>query len=71
MVVSYVEGPEGPEGWTESEYKSFRTSGSDTESESDADADADPDADPDPVTIRGYSKEKYKKILFLEDLLPE
>lgn len=54
-----------PEGWVESEYKSFKiddTSESDTESE---------DEEPGPVNIKGYSKEKYKKILFLEELLPE
>lgn len=60
---------EGPEGWTESEYKSFKvdiddTSGSDTDIESEGD-------EPGHVNIKGYSKEKYKKILFLEELLPE
>lgn len=58
---------EEPEGWTESEYKSFKiddeTSGSDTES--------DEGDEPGPDNIKGYSKEKYKKILFLEELLPE
>jgi hypothetical protein len=57
---------EGPEGWSETEYKSFRVddaSGSDTESEG--------GDDPDPERIRGYTKEKYKKILFVEELLPE
>lgn len=54
-----------PEGWTDSEYKSFRvddeTSGSDTESEEDEE----------PGPVKGYSREKYKKIVFLEELVPE
>jgi len=56
---------EEPDGWTESEYKSFKVddaSGSDTESEDD---------EPGPVKIKGYRNEKYKKILLLEELLPE
>lgn len=56
-----------PDGWTESEYKSFKvdddTSGSEMESED--------EEEPVPVNIKGYRKEKYKKILFVEELLPE
>lgn len=51
-----------PEGWTEVEYKKFKT-GDDT---SDSDSDDD-----EPVVIRGYKKEKYKKLLVVEELLPE
>jgi hypothetical protein len=56
------EGPEGPEGWTDSEYKSFKAGEDTSDSESDVD---------EPLIIRGYKKEKYKKILFTEELLPE
>ncbi len=51
-----------PEGWTDVEYKTFKT-GDDT---SDSDSDSD-----EPVIVRGYKKEKYKKLLVVEDLLPE
>ena len=57
---------DGPEGWSDTEYKSFKVddeiSGSDTESEGDESG---------PVKVRGVCKEKYKKILFVEELLPE
>ena len=55
-----------PQGWTESEYKSFKV-----DDETSSDSESDMDEDPGPVNIKGYSKEKYKKILFLEELLPE
>lgn len=50
------------EGWTDVEYKSFRaddasSSGSDTED------------DEEPVT--GFVRKQYRKIVWLEDLLPE
>jgi hypothetical protein len=48
------------EGWTTiSNYKQLDDSDSDDDSESSDD------------TVRGYQHEKYKKILFVEDLLPE
>lgn len=51
------------EGWTDVEYKSFRadddsTSGSDTD-----------DDEEEPVT--GFVRKQYKKIVWIEDLLPE
>lgn len=52
-----------PEGWTTTEYKSFKTGDSDSETES--------ESEEVPVSVRGYRKEKYKKILFVEELLPE
>ena len=53
---------EGPEGWSESDYKSFKTGDETSDSDSDVD---------EPLIIRGYRKEKYKKFLFIEELLPE
>ena len=55
-----------PEGWTEVGYKKFR-SGDASETDSDSDSDADEPI----VTVKGYKKEKYKKILVVEELLPE
>lgn len=54
------------EGWTDVEYKSFRaddasTSGSDTDDEE----------EPVAHSIRGFVRKQYKKIVCLEDLLPE
>lgn len=58
---------EGPGGWTDTEYKSFRV----VEDESSSDSESDADAEEYSPTVRGYQKEKYKKILFIEELLPE
>lgn len=52
-----------PEGWTETQYKKFKA-GDDT-------SDSDSDSDEEPVIVRGYKKEKYKKIVTVEELLPE
>lgn len=57
-----------PGGWIESEYKSFKIYDN-TSSDSESDIDEEPE--PGPVKIKGYIKEKYKQILFLEELLPE
>ena len=55
-----------PEGWTESEYKEFKVDdGSDSDSYSDSDSDYERD------DMKGYQKKEYKKILVVEDLLPE
>jgi len=50
------------EGWTDVEYKKFKPGDDTSESESDSE---------EPVVIRGYKKEKYKKIVSVEELLPE
>lgn len=50
-----------PEGWSDTEYKTFKTGDS-----SDSDSDSE-----ETVIVRGYKREKYKKILFVEELLPE
>ena len=52
------------EGWTDSEYKEFDC---DDENVSDSDEEDDQGS----VVVRGYSTDKYKKILFIEELLPE
>jgi len=56
-----------PEGWTDVKYKRFRAS-DDSSSESGS------DTDDDEISVRnvkGYDGRKYKKILELEDLIPE
>ena len=53
-----------PEGWTDVEYKTFKTGEDTSESESESDSD-------EPVIVRGYKKEKYKKLVTVEELLPE
>lgn len=52
------------EGWADSEYKEFDC---DDENVSDSDEEDDQGS----VVVRGYSTDKYKKILFIEELLPE
>tara|TARA_Y100000389_G_scaffold184915_1_gene203791 strand:+ start:330 stop:491 length:162 start_codon:yes stop_codon:yes gene_type:complete len=46
------------EGWTDSEYKEFEF-------------ECDTDDDQEDGVVRGYSTDRYKKILFVEELLPE
>jgi hypothetical protein len=68
MNISYE--AEYPGGWTDSEYKTF-----DVESDGSSDSDTEDTAVRYvPIDIvKGYTnkKEKYKKILFTEELLPE
>jgi len=52
------------EGWTDSEYKEF-----DCDDENISETDGDDDQED--GVVRGYSTDKYKKILFIEELLPE
>ena len=54
------------EGWTDSEYKEF-----DCDDENISETDGDDDDDQEDGVVRGYSADKYKKILFIEELLPE
>lgn len=55
-----------PEGWSDSKYKSFRARG-DSSSESDTESDDDSSIQ----KIKGYNGQKFKKILKVEDLIPE
>ena len=59
-----------PEGWSETEYKKFRVGESDSESESESESDSDSDSEPEGNT-KGYQAKKYKKILVVEELVPE
>ena len=52
-----------PEGWTDVEFKKFKSGEETSESGSDSESD-------EPI-VRGYKKEKYKKLLVVEELLPE
>jgi len=56
-----------PEGWTEVEYKEFKADDAD----SDSDSDSESESDSDKPKMKGYQKKEYKKILFVEELLPE
>ena len=58
------------QGWTTSNYKSFKAVDESSESGSDSDSDSEPDT-PRKGDIRGYNKNTYKKILIVEELLPE
>ena len=58
---------EEPEGWTDTEYKTFRVGESDSDSESDSESESESE---EPKT-KGYQAKKYKKILVVEELVPE
>mgnify|MGYP001314164788 CR=1 FL=1 len=58
---------EEPEGWTDTEYKTFRVGESDSDSETDSDSESESE---EPKT-KGYQAKKYKKILVVEELVPE
>jgi hypothetical protein len=59
-----------PEGWTDTEYKKFRVGESESESESDSDSESESDSEEEGNT-KGYQAKKYKKILVVEELVPE
>ena len=58
------------QGWTTSNYKSFKAVDESSESGSDSESESETDA-PRKGNIRGYNKNTYKKILVVEELLPE
>ena len=58
---------EEPEGWTDTEYKTFRVGESDSDSETDSESESESE---EPKT-KGYQAKKYKKILVVEELVPE
>lgn len=58
------------QGWTTSNYKSFKAVDESSESESDSDSDSESDT-PRKGDIKGYNKNTYKKLLIVEELLPE
>lgn len=55
-----------PQGWTISEYKKFKVRDESSESDEESDEDGEPRS-----KMKGYHKKKYKKIAYLEELLPE
>lgn len=60
---------EEPEGWTDTEYKTFKVGESDSDSDSDSDSESESESE-EPKT-KGYQAKKYKKILVVEELVPE
>lgn len=58
-----------PEGWTISEYKSFKV----VDDDSDASTDGDSDEDEEQISVKSQiiRRPQYKKIAHKEDLLPE
>jgi hypothetical protein len=58
------------QGWTTSNYKSFKAVDESSESGSDSDSESESEASR-KGNIRGYNKDTYKKILVVEELLPE
>ena len=63
--------PSQPQGWTISDYKKFRVRDESSESESLGDTDEDDEDEKPRDKMKGYHKKKYKKIAYLEELLPE
>ena len=60
-----------PEGWTDSEYKKFRTGESDSDSDLESESESESESEEDGKT-KGYQQaKKYKKILVVEELVPE
>lgn len=59
-----------PEGWTDTEYKKFRVGESESESDSESESESDSDSEEEGNT-KGYQAKKYKKILVVEELVPE
>lgn len=57
-----------PEGWTDTEYKKFRVGESDSDSDSESESESDSEEHGD---TKGYQAKKYKKILVVEELVPE
>ena len=60
---------EEPEGWTDTEYKTFKVGESDSDSDSDSESESESESE-EPKT-KGYQAKKYKKILVVEELVPE
>ncbi len=58
------------QGWTTSNYKSFKAVDESSESGSDSDSESESDT-PRKGDIKGYNKNTYKKLLIVEELLPE
>lgn len=56
-----------PEGWTDTEYKTFRVG----ESDSDSDSESESESESEEPKTKGYQAKKYKKILVVEELVPE
>ena len=59
-----------PEGWTDTNYKSFKTVDDSSESSLSDEEESD-DEEEEGEKIKGSRKEKYKKLVFVEELLPE
>lgn len=55
-----------PEGWTSNEFKII-----DEDSETGSDSESDSDSDENSQATKGYSKQKFKRILSEVELLPE
>ena len=58
------------QGWTTSNYKNFKAVDESSDSGSDSESDSESEV-PRKGNIRGYNKDAYKKILIVEELLPE
>jgi len=67
LIVMDTEKSEEPEGWTDTEYKTFRVG----ESDSDSDSESESESESEEPKTKGYQAKKYKKILVVEELVPE
>jgi hypothetical protein len=64
MLLIVMDDDDTPEGWTDTEYKEFKVDdGSDSDSDSESESEKE--------DMKGYQKKEYKKILVVEELLPE
>lgn len=66
MLLIVMDTP-APEGWSDVKYKSFRARDDYLISDDDTGSDDDSSVQ----QFRGYTGHKYKKILIVEDLIPE
>jgi hypothetical protein len=71
MLLIVMSTSELPEGWTDTNYKSFKTVDNSSESSLSDEEDSDDEEEDGDEKIKGYRKEKYKKLVFVEELLPE
>jgi hypothetical protein len=58
-----------PYGWSSTEYKSFKVDDDSSDSESESESESDSESGK--KGLKGYKTKTYKKILTVEELLPE
>lgn len=69
MLLIVMDASDEPDGWTSTEYKSFKVDDDSSDSESESDSESDSESGK--KGLKGYKTKTYKKILTVEELLPE